>query len=117
MNGAGTVGPQAGIVLRRGIAFVLVKAVGWICLSIGKHQSVSRDFGQHRGCSNRNTTRITTYDKTLRNRGGQGRYAVDEQHVRDAMQLTHSTEHRLFGSPQDVMLIDLRVRDNANAIG
>jgi hypothetical protein len=37
--------PQAGIVLRRRITFVFVKAIGWIGLSIGYHQTISRDFG------------------------------------------------------------------------
>ncbi len=109
MNGTGTMGPQAGIVLRCRIAFVFVKAIGWIGLSIGHHQPISRDFSQDGGCRNGSTTRITTDDKTLGNRGWQGRYAVDEQHVRDTLELTQSTEHRLFSRPQDVMLIDLRV--------
>jgi hypothetical protein len=46
VNGTGTMYPQAGIVLRRGIAFVFVKAIGWIGFSIGHHQPISRDLSQ-----------------------------------------------------------------------
>jgi hypothetical protein len=46
VNGAGTMGPQAGIVFRCRIALVFVKAVGWIGLRIGYHQPISRDLGQ-----------------------------------------------------------------------
>src|SRR4051812_11816203 len=109
MNSAGTIGPQAGIMLRCGIAFVLVKAVGWIFLRISQHQPIACDFGQHRGCGNGSTTRITSYDKALCNCRWQGGYPIDEQHVWDTVQLLYSTQHSCFGSPQDVVLINLRV--------
>jgi hypothetical protein len=117
MKNARAVSPESLIVLEGAVSFVVLKAVLRKHPVKGIHNPVSIDFRHHGSAGNASTDLVPPHEAALRNIDGNGVNTIHEEKVRSRVQGHYGDPHRFQRSPEDVILIDIGVRNDSYTDG